>query len=110
MLLRSDTYNLSDAILLRVKRMSFRSLIDAVVFMHTNSVAHLDIKPDNLPVDVNHSSHHLRVTDFSLSVWVDGEDDTIEGYAGTPGWTAPEIGDENGPVQKYSPILAESAT
>ena len=82
-------------------------LIDAVVFMHTHSVAHLDIKPDNLLVDVNRSSHHLRVADFSLSVWVNGEDDTIEGYAGTPGWTAPEIGDENGPIQKYSPILAD---
>jgi serine/threonine protein kinase len=75
--------------------------------MHLNSIAHLDLKPDNILVDVDSPSCHLWITDFSVSVQIKGEDELIEGHVGTPGWMAPEIGNEDGPPQKYSPIRAD---
>ena len=80
--------------------------VQAVLFMHDNSVAHLDLKPDNVLVDAD-LPQHLWIIDFGISVFVCDEDEEIKGYAGTPGWTAPEIGDENSPPQKYSPIRAD---
>jgi serine/threonine protein kinase len=84
-----------------------RQFFEAVWFMHCYSVAHLDLKPDNNLVNVDGPPQRLWITDFSISVFVDNEDEMIEEYAGTPGWTAPEVGDVNGPPQKYSPIRAD---
>ncbi len=84
-----------------------RQFVQAVSFMHRNSIAHLDLKPDNILVDMKKPPRHLWITDFSVSVWVDDEDEVIEGYIGTPGWMAPEIGEEHCPPQKYSPIRAD---
>lgn len=84
-----------------------RQFVQAVSFMHCNSIAHLDLKPDNILVNVDNPPQYLWITDFSVSVFVSDADEVIEGYVGTPGWTAPEIGDENGPPQKYSPIRAD---
>ena len=73
--------------------------------MHRCSVAHLDLKPDNILVNV--ASQTVWNTDFGVSILVRNEDEVTEGYTGTPGWTAPEIGDEHGPPKTYSPIRAD---
>ena len=75
--------------------------------MHRHCIAHLDLKPDNVLVSMDNPPQRLWITDFSISIWVSDEDEMTEGYAGTPGWMAPEIGHENGPPRMYSPIRAD---
>jgi serine/threonine protein kinase len=74
-------------------------LIDAVAFMHKYGVAHLDLKSDNVLVSLE---GHLTIIDFSVSERVGGVKDMIEGFVGTRGYTAPEVGQK-----AFSPILAD---
>jgi len=86
------------------KRADFsRQLIDGVAFLHRCYIAHLDIKPGNIVVFKN----RLLIIDFDISVRVDGLDALIDRWCGTPGWMAPEIGHEDGPVCLYNPIRAD---
>ena len=80
-----------------------RQLIEGVAFLHRCYIAHLDIKPGNIVVFKN----RLLIIDFDISVRVDGPDALIDRWCGTPGWMAPEIGHEDGPVCLYSPIRAD---
>jgi serine/threonine protein kinase len=77
-----------------------QQFIEGVAFMHQQSIAHLDLKPDNILVN---DRNRLWITDFSASVQVRDADETIEGYIGTPGWMTPEVGEE----RQYSPIRAD---
>jgi serine/threonine protein kinase len=82
-------------------------LIEAVSFIHANSVAHLDLKPCNILVSMIDSRPRLVVIDFGASIFVASPDTQIEGFVGTPGWVAPEVGTEHGRPQRYSPIRAD---
>ena len=74
-------------------------LVDGVSFMHRYGVAHLDLKPQNILVD---GHGWLWIIDFSVSVQVKSIDDLHTGFVGTPGYTAPEVGEKY-----YSPIWAD---
>jgi serine/threonine protein kinase len=80
-----------------------RQLIEGVAFLHSHGIAHLDIKPQNIVVDPN----KLFIIDFDISVRVNGPMELIDRWCGTPGWMAPEIGHQNGPKCRYSPIRAD---
>ena len=80
-----------------------RQLIEGVAFLHSQGIAHLDIKPPNIVVVPN----QLFIIDFDISVRVDGPDALIDRWCGTPGWMAPEIGHQDGPKRWYSPIRAD---
>ncbi|KAJ2926260.1 hypothetical protein H1R20_g10849, partial [Candolleomyces eurysporus] len=82
-----------------------QSLVNGVAYLHANGVAHLDLKLDNLLYDTE--TRQLKIIDFDIAVRVKDEDQEIEGYCGTPGWTAPEMGDDGGPKQRYSAIKAD---
>ncbi|RXW11983.1 hypothetical protein EST38_g13873 [Candolleomyces aberdarensis] len=77
-----------------------QSLVKGVAYLHANRVAHLDLKLDNILYD---AAGRLKIIDFDIAVRVKDEEQEIEGYCGTPGWTAPEVG----PKQKYSAIKAD---
>ncbi|KAJ2925314.1 hypothetical protein H1R20_g11752, partial [Candolleomyces eurysporus] len=77
-----------------------QSLVKGVAYLHANRVAHLDLKLDNILYD---AAGQLKIIDFDIAVRVKDEEQEIEGYCGTPGWTAPEIG----PKRKYSAIKAD---
>jgi serine/threonine protein kinase len=79
-------------------------LIKGIAYLHENGIAHLDIKPDNLVYD---DVHLLKIVDFDIAVRVKDEDEEIKGYRGTRGWTAPEVGEEDGPELRYSAIKAD---
>ncbi|RXW17273.1 hypothetical protein EST38_g8583 [Candolleomyces aberdarensis] len=81
-----------------------QSLVEGVAYLHTNGIAHLDLKLDNLLYD---GDGQLKIIDFDIAVQVQNEEEEIEGYRGTLGWTAPEIGHKGGPKQRYSPIKAD---
>ncbi|TDL13177.1 kinase-like protein, partial [Rickenella mellea] len=80
-------------------------LIRGVTFLHENGVAHGDLKPDNILIDP--TTRRLVIIDFSLSTRFDGTDDWVEGYSGTPGWTAPEVGEYGGFSKPYRATLAD---
>jgi serine/threonine protein kinase len=84
--------------------------IEGVAFMHQHKVAHCDLKPGNVVVDGKSESEtlpRLFIIDFDLAQSVESEETMTEGWCGTPPWMAPELGSENGPIQRYSPILAD---
>ena len=54
--------------------------------MHKHGVAHRDLKPSNVRVD--ESSDLVSIIDFDLATRGLKE---VQGFAGTDGWTAPEV-------------------
>ena len=84
--------------------------IEGVAFLHQHNVAHFDLKPENVVVDTKYkleTSPRLFIIDFNLAQFVQSEETMAEGWCGTPPWIAPELGLMDGPVQRYSPILAD---
>ena len=84
--------------------------IEGVDFLHHHNVAHCDLKPRNVVVDTKSQSEdspRLWIIDFELALSVESEETMSEGWCGTPPWIAPELGSMNGPIQRYSPILAD---
>jgi len=74
-------------------RSLFVQLLDALSYMHSNNVAHLDLKVENLLID---EDFNLKLTDFDLSQSID--DSFLEGR-GTPGYRAPEV--KEGTAKNY---------
>ncbi len=86
--------------------------IEGVAFLHQHKVAHCDLKPDNVVVDTEFESRtsprsRLFIIDLDIAQSVESEETMTEGWCGTPPWIAPELGSRDGPIQRYSPILAD---
>ncbi|KAH9995504.1 kinase-like domain-containing protein [Russula vinacea] len=79
-------------------------LIKGLAYLHEHKVAHRDIKPHNLVCD---GDFRLQIIDFDVAIKVQDENTEIDEYRGTKNWTAPEMGDEEGPTPMYSPIKAD---
>ena len=59
-------------------------VIDGIIFLQGNGLAHLDIKPGNIMLKNNNTE--VVVTDFGLC----SDYSALSGHAGTPGYGAPE--------------------
>ncbi|KAH9003909.1 kinase-like domain-containing protein, partial [Lactarius hatsudake] len=81
-----------------------RGLIKGLGYLHEHDIAHRDIKPDNLVCDADFSS---KIIDFDVAIEVQDENTQVADYRGTKGWTAPEMGEEDGPTPMHSPIKAD---
>jgi hypothetical protein len=81
-----------------------QQFLEGVEYLHNSSVAHLDLKPDNIVVqrDPESKKVDLTIIDFNLSVFADVEP-TISTSYGTEGWCAPEVS----AGEPYDPILAD---
>ena len=78
--------------------------LEGVAYLQSSSVAHLDLKPDNIMVQRDPESRKvdLAIIDFKISVFADAEP-TISGSSGTPGWCAPEVSAR----KSYNPLLVD---
>lgn len=86
-----------------------QQLLIALRFLHLRNIVHRDLKLENVVVDFDRDTPQLFVIDFSLAVFVDGQDDFTDGPVGTEGFTAPEVGFEfkYGKKSRYSPVAAD---
>lgn len=91
-------------------RDSFREvchqLIEGVAFLHGHMIAHLDIKPSN--VVINLKTERIFVIDFDLARECNDINEMVKISSGTRGYAAPEIIlDEDKPSKRISPIRAD---
>uniref|UniRef100_A0A8C5QN30 Protein kinase domain-containing protein n=1 Tax=Leptobrachium leishanense TaxID=445787 RepID=A0A8C5QN30_9ANUR len=63
-------------------------LVCGLQYLHSHRIIHRDLKPDNILLD---TVGHLRIGDFGLAVEWKDDDETVDGYAGTEGYIAPEV-------------------
>ncbi|PIO22905.1 hypothetical protein AB205_0218540, partial [Aquarana catesbeiana] len=57
-------------------------------FLHSNGILHRDLKPDNILMD---EEGHVRIADYGLAVGGLWDDKRTTGVAGTRGFMAPEV-------------------
>ncbi|KAH9165660.1 kinase-like domain-containing protein [Lactarius sanguifluus] len=81
-----------------------RGLIEGLGYLHEHGIAHRDIKPGNLVCD---DDFCLQIIDFDVAIEVQDENTEVDEYRGTRDWTAPEMGEEDGPTAMHSPIKAD---
>jgi len=84
-------------------------LVEGVAFLHEHKVAHRDLKLANVVVEPTlGTSLRLFIIDFDLALKIEGEEQVLPlAWCGTLPWVAPEVGTQDGPIQQYSPILAD---
>lgn len=68
-------------------RSYFRDAVLGLEYLHYTKIIHRDIKPTNLLLDKN---DHIKIADFGVSDIFEGEDDTMNRFAGSPAFQAPE--------------------
>lgn len=76
-----------------------RQICEGVAYMHSQSIVHLDLKPENIMCH-NRTSHQIKIIDFGLAQKLDPNHPTRVLF-GTPEFIAPEI-------INYEPIGTES--
>jgi len=84
--------------------------VEGVAFLHRHNIAHCDLKPGNVVVGTTPGSEtlpQLFIIDFDIALSVESKETMMKGWCGTPPWIAPELGTRKGPIQRYSPILAD---
>mgnify|MGYP000889970224 FL=1 len=70
-----------------VARTYFHQLVDAVEYIHSKEICHLDIKPDNVLLDENLC---LKLSDFGIALKV-SKQSFLKGAAGSQLYFAPEM-------------------
>jgi len=65
-----------------------RQIVDSLIFVHSQKVAHRDIKLDNILLD---SKGNTRIVDFGLASMDEDEDKGCRSFVGSPEYVAPEI-------------------
>lgn len=78
-----------------VQRM-VRQILDGLIYLHDNQIAHLDIKPQNLLLTEPFPNGDVKLCDFGISRRIT-KDCEIREICGTPDYVAPEI-------LRYDPI------
>ncbi|EOR01424.1 hypothetical protein E3P92_01584 [Wallemia ichthyophaga] len=67
------------------------SIVDATAYMHSNNVVHRDIKPENILYKSKDAGSGVVIADFGISQRLDSHNAQITSLAGSVGYAAPEI-------------------
>jgi len=68
-----------------------RQVLDALKHCHQIGIIHRDLKPENLLLASKEKGAVVKLADFGLAVEVTNDDPKWFGFAGTPGYLAPEL-------------------
>lgn len=68
---------------------TIRPIVDAIRYCHEQGIVHRDLKPENLLYESTDEKAIIKISDFGLARFVQGELATTA--CGTPGYVAPEI-------------------
>lgn len=66
-----------------------RQICEAVAYMHSQSIVHLDLKPENI-MCTNSACHVIKIIDFGLAKRIDAQNE-LKVMLGTPEFIPPEI-------------------
>uniref|UniRef100_A0A1B6F794 non-specific serine/threonine protein kinase n=1 Tax=Cuerna arida TaxID=1464854 RepID=A0A1B6F794_9HEMI len=77
-----------------------RHILEALVFLHSRNIAHLDLKPQNILLSTEDPDTEIKLCDFGISRIVQKGVEVKE-ILGTPDYVAPEI-------LNYDPISLQS--
>eukprot|EP00932_Pfiesteria_piscicida_P021714 SRR837773.8494.p1 GENE.SRR837773.8494~~SRR837773.8494.p1 ORF type:complete len:304 (-),score=45.71 SRR837773.8494:42-953(-) len=80
-------------------RLSFKQMLSALSFVHSRSVVHRDVKPDNflcnlddaVPCDSPELGFTVKLCDFGLAKSLDNHGPGLKGIAGTAPFMSPEM-------------------
>jgi len=72
----------------KLARTTFKQVLSAIKYLHSENLAHLDIKLENVLVDVNEG---VKVIDFDACEPVEKGTKTVSLNKGSPGYRAPEF-------------------
>jgi serine/threonine protein kinase len=73
-------------------RRVMRRLFSAVYHLHEEcSIVHRDLKPENVLLVSREDDIEVKLTDFGLAKVVNGVDDSLKTFCGTPQYFAPEV-------------------
>lgn len=68
-----------------------RQVLDALKHCHQTGIIHRDLKPENLLLASKEKGAVVKLADFGLAVEVATDEPKWFGFAGTPGYLAPEL-------------------
>ncbi|KAK0397590.1 hypothetical protein QR680_002182 [Steinernema hermaphroditum] len=69
--------------------MILHQLCEAIAYIHSQNIIHLDLKPENI-MCISLESNQIKLIDFGLAQHFDGQSDLLF-MAGTPEFAAPEV-------------------
>jgi len=69
-------------------RTFFHQLIDGIEYLHSQNLAHMDLKLENLVLG---DDFKLKIIDFDLAISLTDEKNDQYGGAGTKNYRAPEV-------------------
>lgn len=68
---------------------TLKPIVDAIRYCHSLGIVHRDLKPENLLYETSDAGSAIKITDFGMARFVQGELATTA--CGTPNYVAPEI-------------------
>lgn len=66
-------------------------ILSAIQHIHRKDIVHRDLKPENLLLESHRDGADIKLTDFGLAVIMEKQQNEWFGFAGTPGYLAPEV-------------------